>query len=414
MNVYVDISAAATPAGGVSQDGKGVRGNRLNLHISPDSTSVGEAKVSTLCHCLEQALPEIHAYRSKLIHSGRLIPVWAGHDDTPLKNYGIRDGSVLKLMLSPKSAIDVVNSMKELPRMPEVDYEVEREKRRRASHIATSTSSPYVRRIQPWECPAGAYPDQNEARKLLRLIADDQAIAHIMQKHDWRIHILSEMPPMGRVGISPVCLLGCNVNKGAEISLRLRTDDMQGFRKFDMIRKTMIHELAHMVYSEHDDDFKRLNSTLNREAQEILSRRGQSIAGDTPVKEYAADSKGPHRFAHDDWETRYDGDARTAAGQAALSRHGKTRFSKGDRVRYFNKKDGVWQDATILAVDQSIQPPSYGIEIYDEHGKVHQRETEESRLDVAPHVNETREIKGMGHEDPTTHALEERVSGTLE
>ncbi len=32
----------------------------------------------------------------------------------------------------------------------------------------------------------------------------------------------------GKVGISPVCILGLNVNKGQEILLRLRTDDLKG------------------------------------------------------------------------------------------------------------------------------------------------------------------------------------------
>jgi len=31
-----------------------------------------------------------------------------------------------------------------------------------------------------------------------------------------------------QVGISPVCILGVNINRGQEISLRLRTDDLKG------------------------------------------------------------------------------------------------------------------------------------------------------------------------------------------
>jgi WLM domain len=42
-----------------------------------------------------------------------------------------------------------------------------------------------------------------------------------------RVGMLSEMPPEGKVGISPVCLLGVNINAGQEISLRLRTDDLK-------------------------------------------------------------------------------------------------------------------------------------------------------------------------------------------
>ncbi len=48
-----------------------------------------------------------------------------------------------------------------------------------------------------------------------------------------------------------MCVLGYNVNKGQEISLRLRTDDWRGFRKYARIRETLIHELAHMVGAQH-------------------------------------------------------------------------------------------------------------------------------------------------------------------
>lgn len=59
------------------------------------------------------------------------------------------------------------------------------------------------------------------------------------------------MPPEGKVGVSAVCVLGYNVNKGQEISLRLRTDDYRGFRKYLRIRETLVHELAHMVRQQH-------------------------------------------------------------------------------------------------------------------------------------------------------------------
>ena len=63
----------------------------------------------------------------------------------------------------------------------------------------------------------------------------------------WSVGKLSEMPPEGKVGVSPVCILGVNINAGQEISLRLRTDDLRGFRRYGRIRETLIHELAHMV-----------------------------------------------------------------------------------------------------------------------------------------------------------------------
>ena len=66
----------------------------------------------------------------------------------------------------------------------------------------------------------------------------------------WQVGCLSEMPPEGKVGVSAVCILGVNINRGQEISLRLRTDDLRGFRRYDSIRQTLCHELVHMVCPE--------------------------------------------------------------------------------------------------------------------------------------------------------------------
>lgn len=44
---------------------------------------------------------------------------------------------------------------------------------------------------------------------------------------------------------------------------------VQGFRRYDKIRDTLCHELAHMVFSEHNNDFKELNSLLLRECSQL-------------------------------------------------------------------------------------------------------------------------------------------------
>lgn len=72
----------------------------------------------------------------------------------------------------------------------------------------------------------------SEAIKLLHRLAADPGIIGIMSKHRWTVGLLSEMPPEGKVGVSPVCILGVNINAGQEISLRLRTDDLKGFRRY--------------------------------------------------------------------------------------------------------------------------------------------------------------------------------------
>ena len=58
-------------------------------------------------------------------------------------------------------------------------------------------------------------------------LAADPGIRGVMGGHGYRVGLLSEMPPEGKVGVSPVCLLGVNIGAGREISLRLRTDDLK-------------------------------------------------------------------------------------------------------------------------------------------------------------------------------------------
>ena len=85
--------------------------------------------------------------------------------------------------------------------------------------------------------------------------------------------LLAEMPPEGKVGVSESCVLGYNVNMGQEIHLRLRTDDMRGFRVYARIRETLLHELTHNVHGPHDINFKRLCSQLNVECREFDWKR---------------------------------------------------------------------------------------------------------------------------------------------
>lgn len=90
-------------------------------------------------------------------------------------------------------------------------------------------------------------------------LRDDRGIRAIMQKHKWKVGVLQELSPAERT------ILGYNQNAGQLISLRLRTDDMEGFRQYSEIRKVLLHELTHNVWGKHDDNFYQLNRQLNQE-----------------------------------------------------------------------------------------------------------------------------------------------------
>ncbi|KAG7543459.1 PUB-like domain superfamily [Arabidopsis thaliana x Arabidopsis arenosa] len=115
----------------------------------------------------------------------------------------------------------------------------------------------------------------------MHMLAADPGIIAVMNKHRWRVGIMTELAPVGYVGVSPRCLLGFNKNQGEEISLRLRTDDLKGFRKYQSIKKTLLHELAHMIYTEHDENFYALDSQLNKEAESLdwTKSRGHTLNG---------------------------------------------------------------------------------------------------------------------------------------
>ncbi|KAF1320497.1 Protein involved in sister chromatid separation and/or segregation, partial [Globisporangium splendens] len=109
------------------------------------------------------------------------------------------------------------------------------------------------------------FSDKDRAREILERLANDRGILAVMAKHKWTVGTLAEMYPDGKVGVDPVCVLGLNQNKGQKILLRLRTDDLLGFRKYLNIKKVLFHELTHNVYSEHDAKFFTLMSQVEKE-----------------------------------------------------------------------------------------------------------------------------------------------------
>jgi len=85
-----------------------------------------------------------------------------------------------------------------------------------------------------------------------------------MQQHQFSVGVLTELAPHENPE-----LLGLNVNRGQVIKLRIRTDVYDGFRIYKEIRKVLCHELAHNIWGEHGDNFKELNSKLNKEVAEF-------------------------------------------------------------------------------------------------------------------------------------------------
>lgn len=121
-------------------------------------------------------------------------------------------------------------------------------------------------------------PDQEKARSLLTEVAEDPGVLHVMATFKWSVGALCELYPEGYVGVTNVCVMGLNQNKGQKILLRLRTDDLQGWRKTLSIKKVLYHELAHNEHGDHDDDFYRLMRRIEKEVVAFNSS-GRSLGG---------------------------------------------------------------------------------------------------------------------------------------
>ena len=108
--------------------------------------------------------------------------------------------------------------------------------------------------------PGASTPHAFEARRLLERLATDPGIVSILASRELVVGTLGEMDPIDDRLIQQKqreggCLLGYNTNHGTRIDVKLRTDDLAGFRPYDELAATLAHELSHNWCGEHDAVF---------------------------------------------------------------------------------------------------------------------------------------------------------------
>ncbi|KAL9319541.1 hypothetical protein ACSQ67_011380 [Phaseolus vulgaris] len=222
-------------------------------------------------------VPQISGRASKL-----LAPFSAEHALLTLQEASIAEASSIIMMgVSTNEVEEVLQNSKTDLRIVGFEDEEKRMKQRISHGPQISLKLPQGQYIfcefRTLQIPGlELNPPAAEALKRMHMLAADPGIVAVMNKHRWRVGIMTEMAPVGYVGVDPKCILGFNKNHGEEISLRLRTDDLKGFRKYERIKKTLLHELAHMVYSEHDANFYALDKQLNQEASSLDWTRSAS------------------------------------------------------------------------------------------------------------------------------------------
>ncbi|EOA16232.1 hypothetical protein CARUB_v10004374mg [Capsella rubella] len=230
---------------------------------------------------LRLIVPKLHEKGSIL-----MLPFSDEHSSLSLQESNIVEDKTIRMMGLTEEEIEGVRK-ETMPDMRILGFEEEERRLRQKKYVSSSSIT----------LPQGTYifcdfrtlqlpgielnPPASAALKRMHMLAADPGIIAIMNKHRWRVGIMTELAPVGYVGVSPRCLLGFNKNQGEEISLRLRTDDLKGFRKYQSIKKTLLHELAHMVYTDHDENFYALDRQLNKEAESLdwTKSRGHTLNG---------------------------------------------------------------------------------------------------------------------------------------
>ncbi|KXN90690.1 hypothetical protein AN958_03975 [Leucoagaricus sp. SymC.cos] len=228
------------------------RGSSYSLSLPP-STSLADL------HAQLEELTSVPPSMQKLLYKGKK----AGNDDTTLAQAGFKDGMKVQMLGSTVAEVGGIKAAED-ERAKRERIMRERALKPQLRSTGPSSSAPSSKYRFQRIAPLTHLPNPSSAEAILDKLANDPAILHVMAKHQFTVGLLTELAPHEQPG-----LLGLNVNAGQEIKLRIRTDDYEGFRLYSEIRRVLCHELTHNVWGDHDENFKELNSKLNREVAEF-------------------------------------------------------------------------------------------------------------------------------------------------
>lgn len=136
------------------------------------------------------------------------------------------------------------------------------------------------------------------AQQLLEKLATDPGVKAVLIERELVVGTLGEMDPiddrlMQKTEQHGGCLLGYNTNHGLRIDLKLRTDDLSGFRPYPEIASTLIHELSHNWVGEHNLLFWTNFGQMRAEYLHTHARLRSSIVdGKTTAEIAGLDKKG--------------------------------------------------------------------------------------------------------------------------
>ncbi|KAL8153053.1 hypothetical protein V2J09_010813 [Rumex salicifolius] len=256
-----------------------------------------------------------------------------------------------------------------------------------------------------WETKAlKKKPAQEEAKKMLERIANQ--VQPIMQKHKWRVKLLSEFCPKNE------CLLGLNVGAGVHVKLRLRRPNRDAdFYPFDEVLDTMLHELCHNAHAPHNASFYKLWDELRKECEELMEKgiTGTGQGFDLPGKRLGGRQQQPPPLSS------LRETALAAAQRRRLSASGGPRRLGGD-ISIMSALSPV--QAAAMAAQRRLQDEIWCASTFDFHPVVviedKEEEEEESSIDQAATSSSTCK-SGLASTPPQVtnkRSVEDHVSTT--
>ncbi|KAF9454356.1 WLM-domain-containing protein [Macrolepiota fuliginosa MF-IS2] len=247
------------------------RGHAYSLEL-PASTTL------TALHAQLEELTSVPPSMQKLLWKGKK----AANDDTTLQQAGFKDGMKIQMLGSTPDEVSGIKAVEdERAKRDRIMHERTLKPQAKLRSTGSSSSSALQYRFHN-VAPLLHLPEPDSAQAMLDKLANDPAILHVMQKHKFSVGLLTELAPHEQPG-----LLGLNENAGQKIKLRIRTNRYDGFRLYSEIRRVLCHELTHNVWGDHDENFKELNSKLNREVTEFERARATGT-------HYLTSSADPH------------------------------------------------------------------------------------------------------------------------
>ena len=192
------------------------------------------------------------------------------------------EGKKLMLMGSGVETLAAVEEMSSKVARRNASLAAERSRRIRNSRQPKNPTTTETKYTFLQVRPLNNLPRPERSQMLLMRLKSDPGIVAAMRKHEFTVALLTEMEPLSNTQSShegTSRILGLNRNKGEVIELRLRTDAYDGYRDYKTIRKTLCHELAHNVHSDHDRNFWDLCHQIEREVHAAdWKSGGQTIA----------------------------------------------------------------------------------------------------------------------------------------